>query len=115
MKITGGRQLNQMMMKTEEFKVHYVPSNLAPNTEAYLEGHIYVLFLEGSLAGAGFNCPCGCGLPLWIPNIPNHEPGSQEPRLVLRNSDDTLSITPSILVSGGCKSHFYISKNKVIA
>lgn len=99
-------------MKTLEYKTFYCPSVIMPPTKAYLEGCIYVGFFEGHLVGAGFLCPCGCGQPLWIPNEPNAEPGSG-PREILRNADDTITIKPSILVNASCRSHFYITNNKV--
>jgi hypothetical protein len=101
-------------MNTKEFKAYYCHTQIMPPVKAYLEGCMYVPFFEGSLSGVGFLCPCGCGLPLWIPNEPYAEGGSLEPRKITRNPDDTITITPSILVNSGCRSHFYITNSKVI-
>ncbi len=73
------------------------------------------IYFSPEYATVGFLCPCGCGqevsLPtksqLWsdIKNAPIWD-------CVYENGEITLS--PSVLNRVGCKSHFFVRKNKVI-
>lgn len=54
-----------------------------------------------------FLCPCGCGSTVHLPiNVGPHPRWDYEP--------STHTVTPSILGTRGCKSHFYIRNGEVV-
>lgn len=100
-------------MKTTEYKIQVIPFGTLKDQQ---EGTIYVSQEEGIDKCVNFICPCGCGLQTYFPfGESNHEGGSGEPRSMQWHvKGEILSISPSIEVVGGCKSHYHIKYNKVV-
>lgn len=65
-----------------------------------------------------FDCPCGCGRPVCIPFL-NPDDGGKS---VYQNygwqregtTFETLTLTPSILRSGGCGWHGFVTKGEIV-
>lgn len=56
-------------------------------------------------------CPCGCGAEYSLPLMSSMSPHWQ----VIRESDGTISVYPSIDVTSlGCGAHFWIKQSKVV-
>lgn len=61
-----------------------------------------------------FLCHNSCKCKIYIPlGNDNNEGGSGVRELHWIERDKVLSITPSILIKGGCHAHYYITNNKV--
>ena len=57
----------------------------------------------------GMRCPCGCGQRVELPLIPE-----VKPRWELQiESDKTPTLTPSVWLREGCRSHFFVRRGKV--
>lgn len=55
-------------------------------------------------------CPCGCGQRVELPLLPQ-----VKPRWILEVDAQGLpTLRPSIWLTGGCMSHFFLRKGKVI-
>ena len=54
-------------------------------------------------------CPCGCGDKIYLNTLQ-----SEQPYWKITHNTKGLSILPSIWRSKGCKSHFFLSKGKII-
>ena len=75
-------------------------------------GKVYVSEEYGT---AAFLCPCGCGEEIAIAiKSPVWEGVNNAHIWGYKLTDDTLTLSPSILQRVGCKSHFFIRGNKVI-
>ncbi|WP_180103916.1 DUF6527 family protein [Acinetobacter sp. YH12134] len=59
---------------------------------------------------AGLKCPCGCGYTIELPIIREAKPRWD----VNINSDNLISLYPSVFLKKGCKSHFWIKNGKII-
>ena len=57
----------------------------------------------------GFRCPCGCGQTIELLVIPE-----AKPRWDLRvNAEGRPSLSPSVWLNSGCRSHFWIRDGQV--
>lgn len=57
----------------------------------------------------GLRCPCGCGQRIELPLIQE-----ADPRWKLRvETDGTPTLSPSVWLQDGCRSHFYVRCGKV--
>jgi hypothetical protein len=57
----------------------------------------------------GFKCPCGCGQRVELPLIQE-----AEPRWKLNvEQDGTPTLSPSVWLRDGCRSHFFVRRGKV--
>jgi hypothetical protein len=100
------------MSKEYTIKVISYPSPV----DGYEDGIIEVMRdSDGIDRSIRFLGPCGkCKIYLPL-GEDNNEGGSSSPReLHWIEKDKILSITPSILVKGGCNEHFHITRNKVV-
>lgn len=70
-----------------------------------------VLLSEGGDAwSVGMTCPCGCGQLIELPLIPE-----ASPRWRLEVDDAALpTLTPSVWLRTGCRSHFFVRSGKVL-
>ena len=91
-----------MAEKTETFTVKEVKHT--PKFSEFKPGVIYV---SSEFETVSFLCPCGCG---GESNIPVDSKGWG----IVFNAPGVLTLTPSILKMGGCKSHYFIRDNKVV-
>lgn len=80
-----------------------LPEKLVPNT-------IYILGDNGYLWYATMICPCGCKSTLQMSLYPDGKPKWD----VIRHKGGSISLTPSINRTVGCKSHFFLEKGKII-
>lgn len=76
---------------------------IIPDTLEY--GKIYISEKFGS---ATWLCPCGCGDTAHIP-FAHH----WEPAWMMRREGDKVTFSPSIAMRLGCKSHYFLVKNKI--
>lgn len=82
--------------------VEDLPEQLSDNT-------LYVVGENDHLYFAALKCPCGCGEVLSISLFPDGGP-----RWILqRNSDGTVSLTPSVWRRTGCRSHFFLVRSEI--
>jgi uncharacterized protein DUF6527 len=75
-----------------------------------LRPHILYAIGEGTPWLAALICPCGCGDVIHLSLLER-----DSPRWSLREeSDGTMTISPSVWRSKGCKSHFIVRKGAVM-
>lgn len=70
---------------------------------------IYICGEGGHLWFAAMRCPCGCGETL---QMSLHKEGRPRWELI-RHSDGTVSLRPSIWRKRGCGSHFFFERGRV--
>lgn len=58
----------------------------------------------------GFACPCGCQRTIELLLIPDANPHWK----ITVDSKGRPTLTPSVWLQGGCRSHFWVRKGKVI-
>ena len=68
------------------------------------------VYVEEKYHMIGHLCPCGCREAVVIPY---QHPGNHD-GWELEIKDDLISLRPSILRMSGCKSHYFITENKII-
>ncbi len=82
-----------------------------PEAKDFAPDTVYVVGDGETVSCAGFLCPCGCGLEVYLPLIPG---SPSRPRWHLHVAEDKkVTLSPSILQRGGCESHYYIVKGEV--
>ncbi len=73
--------------------------------------------------GVVLDCPCGCGIPLYVPFLnpldggPAHDPQRRNNWQRTGETFETLTLTPSILRNkekGGCGWHGFITNGEII-
>jgi len=70
-----------------------------------------VLLCEGGEAwSVGMTCPCGCGQLIELPLIPQASPRW---RLQVDEAERP-TLTPSVWLRTGCRSHFFVRAGKVL-
>lgn len=83
--------------------VEDLPDELDANS-IYIAGEGKYLWFAAML------CPCGCGEILYM-NLQDHS----RPRWsIVRHSDNTISLTPSVWRKVGCQSHFFFRQGQVV-
>jgi hypothetical protein len=77
----------------------------------FLEGEIYIVGGPGREV-LWFLCPCGCE-DNW--RIPVGTQLTSEPRrwTLTHEADGTITLSPSLLSRGGCRSHYFITHNLI--
>ena len=55
-------------------------------------------------------CPCGCNQTIALSLIPNDRPRWR----AREHQDGSVSISPSIWRTKGCKSHFFVKKGRIV-
>lgn len=58
----------------------------------------------------GLKCPCGCDYTIELPVIKEAKPRWD----IKFNSQNKISLHPSVFLKKGCKSHFWIKNGKVV-
>jgi hypothetical protein len=83
-------------------RVEEVPNPLKPST-------VYVVGEERYPWAAAMLCPCGCGDVIELNLLEQASPCWS----VRENSDDTITVMPSIWRTKGCRSHFLIRNSHI--
>ena len=58
----------------------------------------------------GFRCPCGCRRAIELLVIPEAKPRWD----IKVDEDGAPSLTPSVWLKAGCKSHFWLKRGRVV-
>ena len=84
-----------------------------PRVEEKVLGTIYD-GSHGAMGGAwiSYLCPCGCGADVFIPLRFDNTVQSQ--RWLYSKSEHGITLSPSILETWRCKSHYFIRDSKVV-
>ena len=69
---------------------------------------VYLISDEGVPWSVAMKCPCGCGEVLFLSLLE----GSPRWRIE-QHRDGTMSVSPSIWRTSGCKSHFFLKKGLI--
>lgn len=94
-----------MGLRTLKYSVKYVdefPSRFSDG----------VIYIERTLVSAhtiAFKCPCGCNDVIYLNLLKDASPRWS----YRRNWLGQISVNPSILRLTGCKSHFFVRKNRI--
>lgn len=83
-------------------RVEELPDALDP-TRVYLVGE------RAHLWSVAMLCPCGCGADLHM----NLVPGNYACWSVVEHEDETVSLSPSVNRTTGCRSHFFLRRGAV--
>lgn len=77
--------------------------------EAARPATVYLVGEGGHLWFVVFVCPCGCGELVQLNLLPDSRPRwSAE-----RHPDGTVSVSPSVWRTAGCRSHFFLRRGLV--
>ena len=98
-------------MKTLPRLKEVIP-RLVDEVPAREELELGVVYLAPQYGTAVFLCPCGCGQETAI-SINDEIWGKDVPHWDYKFENDKVSFSPSILQRTLCKSHFFITNNKV--
>jgi hypothetical protein len=90
-------------MKTIQYEPKY--SEFLPEYKDMKEG---ILYISNEYNTCNHLCPCGCGAEI---SLPFNRPNAHTLEIT---EDKTVSITPSIQYRGTCRSHYYITDNKIV-
>lgn len=82
--------------------VDEVPSALQPAT-VYVVGGLFPWCCV-------FLCPCGCGGRCHLSLVEGHSPRWR----IEHHQDGTVTLTPSVLWAGGCRSHFFVRQGRIV-
>lgn len=77
--------------------------------ERPVPGTVYVIGENGYRWCVGLVCPCGCGSTIQLNLLPDTSPRWRFDV----HSDDTLSLSPSVCRTTGCRSHFFLRRGLV--
>ena len=89
------------------FSLAYVEGDELP--EVIPERTLIVARENGDLWSAGMICPCGCGRRIELMLLPD-----VKPRWSLHvNKDGRPGLSPSVWVTKGCRSHFWLRNGEV--
>ncbi len=77
--------------------------------EQVATGFVYLVG-DGVPWSAMLICPCGCNQTIALSLIPNDRPRWR----AREHEDGSVSISPSIWRTKGCKSHFFIKRGKIV-
>lgn len=89
-------------------KVRYIEGDELP--EQFPEFDLVVARERGDLWSAGMLCPCGCGRKLEVMLL-----AEVRPRWDLSiDSNGYPSLSPSVWVKDGCKSHFWLRRGNIM-
>lgn len=91
-------------------RTRYVHAWVEDPPDAPEPGYVYLIGERSDPWSALLICPCGCGAPISLSLIKNDDPR-------WRFSIDPLgsiSLSPSVWRTRGCKSHFYIRNGRVL-
>lgn len=88
----------------------YIASRVEDTPDILEQGVIYLVGDSPMPWAASFICPCGCGEVITLSLIQTDSPSWRA--RVLRTGSITLS--PSVWRTKGCKSHFFIRKGRVL-
>lgn len=92
-------------MKIESYKPVFVtpiPHEIEPG----------IMYVSEEFGICMFLCPCGCGEKIPIPFGPD-KPDPEHTWDFTKNGD-VITLSPSILMLAGCKSHYFIREGKVV-
>ena len=70
---------------------------------------IVVAIEDDEIWCVGLKCPCGCGYTIELPIIKEAKPRWD----ININSQNQISLFPSVFLKKGCKSHFWIKNGKI--
>lgn len=88
--------------------VRIIDSDLMPSSLP--RRGVVLLKDDGENWAVGFKCPCGCGENIQL-LIPDYMAPSWQ--LVIHSNND-ITLNPSVWMTEGCRSHFWIRKGKVV-
>lgn len=77
--------------------------------EQMKDGVLYVLGESPYQWSVGFLCPCGCRAIIQLNLLKEARPQWG----LIRHTDGTYSLTPSVWRKVGCKSHFFFERNQI--
>ena len=72
-------------------------------------GVVYLVGEGQHLWSVAFLCPCGCGELVQLNLLPDTRPQWD----VRTHEDTTVSLTPSVWRTKGCRSHFFLRRGRV--
>ena len=88
------------------YQYEYVPRDFPVNWEGK---KVYLVGNPGQEWLAGVLCPCGCGEKIELLLLEDQHPCWK----LKKNKDETVSLSPSIWLKEGCKSHFFLKNGKI--
>ena len=81
-----------------------------PDNHSIMKNTIYIVGENGYQWQAAFKCPCGCGDLIQLSLLEDHTPSWK----IIINKKGTITISPSIERTIGCRSHFNLKKGRII-
>lgn len=81
-----------------------------------LPGILWVLYVNGVPVMSEHVCPCGCGakIPTFLQSEPKWKFSPKDGLWSFNKGPNGPTLSPSIRILGGCKSHYNITDGKVI-
>lgn len=95
------------MTRTEVFTLKFVGG--MPLSSKTKTGVLYISYKHKSTL---HKCPCGCGLDVYLPTT-RFLSKLRYQQWDLKVGGDVATLSPSISIRIGCRSHYYIKNNRV--
>jgi Family of unknown function (DUF6527) len=70
---------------------------------------VYLIGEDGTLWQVAMLCPCGCSAVIQLCVLPDSRPSWS----VSRHADGTVSLSPSVWRTTGCRSHFFLRRGRI--
>jgi len=70
---------------------------------------VYLIGEDGKLWQVAMLCPCGCSAVIQLCVLPDSRPSWS----VSMHADGTVSLSPSVWRTTGCRSHFFLRGGKI--
>ena len=88
----------------------FVAAHVGDMPEKLETGRVYIVGTDPKPWAAAFVCPCGCAAAVRLNLLPEASPAWA----ISVNRDQTVSISPSVRRTVGCRSHFWIERGYVV-
>lgn len=70
---------------------------------------IYLVVEDGQVWQVAMVCPCGCGALIQLCAVPESSPSWK----VMSHRDGTVTLSPSVWRTAGCRSHFFVRAGRI--
>ncbi len=95
--------------RTAFLKVLYIDDTIEDIPGNLKEETLYVIHGSGKPKWVKFICPCGCGQEICLNLMKSYSPYWS----IKKETDGSMTVSPSVNIIEGCKSHFFIKSNKI--
>jgi hypothetical protein len=103
------RDIIRSVFEHSNMKGSYHTKFLIDLPDKYKRNICYLIGCNNQYWVLTFLCPCGCGDKIYLNLLKDNQPFWR-----INFDVNTISVYPSIWKTGGCRSHFFITNNRII-